>query len=114
MTQRIKLKPSDLAHRLAASLHRHVRLLADPAGRYELRVSHDACFEVAKQQAAEFERQNAEIFLEIPTPTAPRRAIRRKTGHSDMCNLYSMTSNQEAFRRLVVEIKQRSPSRLAV
>jgi hypothetical protein len=66
MTQRIKLKPSDLALRLAASLHRHIRLLADPAGRYKLRVSHDACFEVAKQQAAEFEQQNAEIFLEIP------------------------------------------------
>ena len=66
MTERIKLKPSDLVHRLAASLHRHVRLLADPAGRYKLRVSHDTCFEVAKQQAAEFEQQNAEIFLEIP------------------------------------------------
>jgi hypothetical protein len=65
MTQRIKLRSSDLAHRLAASLHRHVRLLADPTGRYKLRVSHYACFEVAKQQAAEFEEQNAEIFLEI-------------------------------------------------
>ena len=52
MAQRIKLKPSDLAHRLAASLHRHVRLLADPTGRYKLYVSHDACFEVAKRQAA--------------------------------------------------------------
>ena len=66
MAQCIKLKPSDLAHRLAASLHRHVRLLADPTGRYKLRVSHDACSEVAQEQAAEFERQNAEIFLEIP------------------------------------------------
>jgi len=68
MAEHIKLKPSDLAHRLAASLHRHVRLLADPTGRYKLRVSHDACFEVAKLQAAEFERQNAEISVEIAGP----------------------------------------------
>jgi len=68
MTQRIKLKPSDLAHRLAASLHRHIHLLADPTGRYKLRVSRDACFEIAKLQAAEFEKQNAEIFLEMPDP----------------------------------------------
>ena len=52
MAQRNKLKPSDLAHRLAASLHRHVRLLADPTGRYTLYVSHDARFEVAMRQAA--------------------------------------------------------------
>lgn len=61
----MKLKPSDLAYRLAASLYQHVRLLADPTGCYKLRVSHDSCFEIAKRQAEKFERQNAEISVEI-------------------------------------------------
>jgi hypothetical protein len=78
MTQRIKLKPSDLAHRLAASLYEHIGLLAESGGRGKLRISRDACFEVAKRQAAEFERQEAEIFIQVaaahswPPPDPPK------------------------------------------
>jgi len=38
----------------------------ESSGRAKLRISRDACFEVAKRQAAEFERQEAEIFVQIP------------------------------------------------
>jgi hypothetical protein len=74
MAERMKLKPSDLAHRLAASLYRHVGLLVEGSGRPKLRVSRDACFEVARRQAEEFERQDAEIFVRVaPSHSWPPR-----------------------------------------
>jgi hypothetical protein len=74
MSERMKLKPGDLAYRLAASLYRHVGLLAESGSRVKLRISRDACFEVAKHQAEEFERQNAEIFVEAaPSHSWPPR-----------------------------------------
>jgi hypothetical protein len=74
MTERIKLKPSDLAHRLAASLYRHAGLLEEGSGRSKLKITRDACFEVAKRQAEEFERQNAEIFIDgAPSHSWPPR-----------------------------------------
>ncbi len=64
MAERVKLNPSYLAHRLAASLYRHVGLLLEGSGRPKLKITRDACFEVAKRQTEEFERQNAEILVD--------------------------------------------------
>jgi hypothetical protein len=64
MTQRVKLNPGYLVHRLAASLYRNAGLLLEGSGRPKLKITRDACFEVAKRQAEEFERQNAEIFID--------------------------------------------------
>ena len=74
MSERMKLKPGDLAHRLAASLYRHIGLLAESGSRAKLRISRDACFEVAKRQAAEFEQQDAEIYVQVgPAHSWPPR-----------------------------------------
>jgi hypothetical protein len=74
MTQRVKLNPSYLVHRLAASLYRHACLLEEGSGRSKLKITRDACFEVAKRQAEEFERQNAEIFIDdAPSHSWPPR-----------------------------------------
>jgi hypothetical protein len=56
MTQRVKLNPSCLVHKLAASLYRHAGRLEEGGGRSKLKITRDACFEVAKRQAEEFER----------------------------------------------------------
>jgi hypothetical protein len=72
MTKRMTLKRGDLAHLLASSLYEHVGLLRDPASKGKLRVSRDACYEVAKLQAAKLEAQNAVITVEVSSaPNAP-------------------------------------------
>jgi hypothetical protein len=74
MAQRVKLKPSDIAQRLAASLDKHVGLLVGESSRPKFRISRDACFEVAKRQAEEFERQDAKIFVQVaPSHSWPSR-----------------------------------------
>ena len=79
MTVRVTLKRGDLAHWLASSLYEHVGLLRDPASKGKLRVSREACFEVAILQAAQFEAQNALITVEVspgassPHPYAGKR-----------------------------------------
>jgi hypothetical protein len=64
MTERVKLNPGYLVHRLAASLYRNAGLLLEGSGRPKLKITRDACFEVARRQAEEFEQQNAEIFID--------------------------------------------------
>jgi hypothetical protein len=72
MTVRMTLKRGDLAHWLSSSLQGHIGLLKDPAVRGKLRVSSDACYEIAKLQAAEWEERNAVITVEVsPAPDAP-------------------------------------------
>ena len=72
MTVRMTLRRGDLAHWLASSLYENVGLLRDPTSKGKLRVSRDACYEVAKLQAAKFEAQNAVITVEVsPAPNAP-------------------------------------------
>ena len=74
MAERIRLNPGYLAHRLAASLYRHAGLLQDASGRPKIKITRDACFEVAKRQAEEFERQDAEIFVQVaPSHSWPPR-----------------------------------------
>jgi hypothetical protein len=74
MSERVKLKPSYFVHRLAASLYRHAGLLVEGGGRSKFKITRDACFEVAKRQAEEFERQNAEIFVDgAPSHSWPPR-----------------------------------------
>jgi hypothetical protein len=74
MTEHVKLNPAYLVHRLAASLYRNAGLLLEGSARPKLKITRDACFEVAKRQAEEFERQNAEIFIDCaPSHSWPPR-----------------------------------------